>query len=43
MTSLNINRKEISSDELGNKVFEIINIDTQEVIGYDYQYVEVEE
>lgn len=43
MTSLNIDRKEISSDELGNKVFEIINIDTQEVIGYDYQYVEVEE
>lgn len=43
MNSLNIDRKEISSDELGNKVFEIINIDTQEVIGYDYQYVEVEE
>jgi hypothetical protein len=43
MSSINYYKKEISSDELGNKVFEIINVDTEELIGYDYQYVEVEE
>lgn len=43
MSSLNVHRKEISSDELGNKIFEIINMDTGEIVGYDYQYMEVEE
>jgi hypothetical protein len=43
MTSLNIHRKEITSDEIGNKVFEIIDMDTGNIVGYDYQYVEVEE
>jgi hypothetical protein len=43
MSSINYHKKEISSDELGNKVFEIINMDTGEIVGYDYQYMEVEE